>query len=754
MAGTDDNILGGQDAVIRVGVEADMSEILQQATKFNELIKDANESFNVMQTVITSTTTRMASLNSATLRLVSSARQLRSEYQLIAESSQRIGFAGGLGGSEEGLIGIGGQPLMGLTGSEGRSFESVTSGLVAPAASMAGVSGAPEIPEQFPGLSEGAKYAADAGMKVFGGGLMKGRAAAAGRESVNQSGGFSEFLQNLIAGGASGSTIGWATLGRIIPGLGKIMGGAAAPYILSLLGAGVAGYKAADYMIKGSTKYTGLTGGTGVFSSAAEGDYNIGPFGINRGSFLGLQAQKWLSGLTNMAVGPGGYGEIQEGLLTAGYKPYGDTQADTMGMQGMRYDKTRATLASLYAKGYQDVGANIALMQVSIESARTSTAAFTSAMDSLRVTAQRTNASMKGLTTAFTTIMKALSTGMGATGNWTTLFGTSYAEAFANSRNAALRNGGAVADLSQFGAQVQLINTPAFQQAGISFENRFMAYSNSPGMAETLAMGTDQAADQLLRFIGIGNMRGRNPREVEMMIRSRSNEVDALRQSAMAQGLVGPEVTGDINAFIEWLTANATGDPVYKSLAEKKQGAGANKIKNYYNAATYFDSVLADQQSLSKGRVNQFLQGNPQEQSQYSVLSNYYDYVGKTQKSIGWLESIIRSNDQDQTWVSYRNNKPMKLGKFLETYGDNPEVRKLMESGNLQVATSQNGAKPEDLDFSAAYNIQASEKTMQNATLSELGDTFKKGMTAWAKENNTAGDNKLKVDVGLAGLGL
>ena len=39
MAGPDDNILGGQDAVIRVGVEADMSSILEQATKFNELIK-------------------------------------------------------------------------------------------------------------------------------------------------------------------------------------------------------------------------------------------------------------------------------------------------------------------------------------------------------------------------------------------------------------------------------------------------------------------------------------------------------------------------------------------------------------------------------------------------------------------------------------------------------------------------------------------------------------------------------------------
>lgn len=773
MAGTDDNILGGQDAVIRVGVEADMSEILQQANKFNELIKDANDSFNVMQTVITSTATRMASLNSATLRLVSSARQLRNEYQLIAENSQRISLSG-VGDVGAGVTGIGGGSLAGVTAPSGVAYVQGSGGLLVPE-TMAVGGGAIEIGPQTPGVSQGISNATRAGGRVAskaadvlgtvlnanepqytvmrdektGQILRDARGNPLERQMTT-----GEQFASLIRRGASPGTIALTALGKL-PGVSGLISSlpsalvAGAPYALAGLGAAVAAYKAADYMVKGSTKYTGLTGGTGVFDSPAEGTM----YGFNRGSFIGLQAQKWLSGLSNMAVGPGGYGEIQEGLLTAGYKPYGDEQADRMGMQGMRYDRTRGTLASLYAKGFQDVGANIALMQTSIESARTSTAAFTSSMDMLRVTAQKTNASMKGLTTAFTTAMKALSTGMGASGNWSTLFSTSYATAFANSRNAALRNGGAIADISKFGAQVQLINTSAFRNAGITFENRFMAYANSPGMAETLALGTDQAADQLLRYIGIGNVSGRDPREVEMLIRSRSNEVEALRNSPMVQSLVGPEVTGDINAFIEWLASNATGNPISENLDTLKDQSGANYIKNFTTSRNYFASVLGDQQSLSRGRVGDFLRASGDDREKYSVLSNYYDYVGRNQKSIGWLDSIIRSDEQDQTWVNYRG-QTMKLGRFMETYSNSPEARKLMESGNLQIATSQDGKQPNALDFAAAYNTGAGEKTVQNATLTELGDQFKSAMSGWAKDNNAAGNNKLKVSVdGAFGIG-
>lgn len=756
MAGTDDNILGGQDAVIRVGVEADMSEILQQATKFNELIKDANDSFNTMQTVITSTTTRMAALNSATLRLVSSARQLRGEYQLIAESSQRIGFLGG-GESEEGPVGIGGKALGSLISGVGGPFREGSSGLIEPA-SMAGVSGAAEMPEPFPGLDKAIPGVAKEGAKAAGEYSSAAGSFTIGSKAFDDKEKPGRMLARMVEGGAAPSQMVKALIGRLIPSLGPTMA-AIAPYALPTIGAAVAGYKALDYMIKGATRYTGLTGGTGVSTSFAEGDYNLGPFGINRGSFLGLQMAKWLPGLANMAVGPQGYGEIQEGLLTSGYKPYGDAQANALGMGGMRWDKTRATLAALYGKGYQDVGANIALMQTSLESARTSTASFTASMDQLRITAQKTNASMKGLTTAFTTMMKSLTGGMGATGNWTNLFSVAAATAYANANNAALRNGGAVTDISQFGAQVQLMNTPAFREANINFENRFMAYSTAPGMAQVLARGTDQAADMLLKYIGVGDVSNLNATTIENMLRNKSIEVDALRNSEMAKALVGPEVTGDVNAFIEYLVRNAKGDPNYKSTTNLIRQSGANPIKNFGSTANYFDSVLGgglfnNQENLGRKRVQDFLQASPEDRSKYSVLSGYYNYVGRTHQGIGWLNSIIAADEQDQTWVKYRNKK-MKLGKFMQDYGFNsPEATKLMESGELQVATSQNGKRPDGTAFSAAYNIQANEKTVQNMTMAELKDTFTDGMSAWVKQNNTLGDGKLKVSAdGILGIG-
>lgn len=763
MAGPEDNILGGQDAVIRVGVEADMSEILQQATKFNELIKDANDSFNIMQTVINSTTSRMASLNSATLRLVASARQLRNEYQLIAESSQRIGFmGGGIGEVGAGVTGIGGGDIRELvstsSGAAGGGYVQSQGGLLVPGGSVEPYKTPSSITDPQQGLgvavrsggrATGKAYQAiatmdyganpplvDTGMKDPQGNPIKVPMTPA------------QLRQHLIRNGAGPTALALTTLGRLAPTLTAGLT-AAAPYVLPVLGAAVAGYKAVDYLTKGATKYTGLTGGTGVFTSEAEGNM----YGLNRGSFVGLQAQKWLSGLTNLAVGPGGYGEIQDALFAAGYKPYGDEQANRMGMQGMRYDQARSTMATLYAKGFQDVGANATLMAVSMESAKTSTASFVSAMDSLRLTAQRTNASMKGLTTAFTTVMNALVSGLGATGNWTNLFSSTFAEAYANSRNAVLRDGGAVADLSKFPAQVQLMNTPAFKQAGITFQNSLMAYSNSPGMADTLARGTDQAADTLLGMLGIGDLRGRDPREIEIILRNMTPQIMALKDSEMARSLVGPEVTSNTSAFIEWLVTNASGDPLTAAIEDKKKDSGANRIKNYVSSSNYFESTFMDRQSESRAKINDFLRANPEDMSNYPVLSGYMNYIASTQKSIGWLDSLIRSGEQGQTYVRYRGNE-MTLGQFFTKYGDSPDARRLMESGELEVATSQDGKKPNSLDFSAAYNIQASEKTVQNMSQAELQETFKQGMLGWAKENNSAGDNKLKVSAdGILGIG-
>lgn len=888
MAGTDDNILGGQDAVIRVGVEADMGDILEQATKFNELIKDANDSFNVMQTVIMNTTNRMASLQSATLRLVSSARQLRNEYELIADSTQRIspmgmGAYGGYGMMAPAVAGIGGGNLAamaagpGVPGWAASSFSSpsmTSSGLIIPGSAalstFAGRGGGMRMgggQEATASLSRAGQESLGSASSALGkyfnlwGGVDFGRTlnkygelpssaeilyrswgrpsyaiagfigralakrgkfvnnqaymdyqneksqaqnAAYARQVAEQErhqelidavrGGGSISREDLptvnvpglgngvlLGGeqsgaaaaeglaaeaglatevaGAAGAVEGMGALGRAATAAAGIGGAAqmstalaalpvAIPVIGAIIGTVAAAYKAADYLVKGATRYSGMTGGTGVFSGI-EGDGII-----DKGSFFNLQKEAWLSGLFNMAVGPGGYTSIQEGMMKAGIKPISEQGANALGTQGLRWDTTRKALGYLYAAGFQDVGQNVEAMKMSIQDMGGATAAFIGGMDTLRYTAQRTGVELDTLAKVFSKSLRNM-TNMGAQGNWATFYSTSASTAYANARNTILKEGGGVADLSTMGATIQLINTPAFQSMGIGLNNIYSAYTNTPNMAGTLAAGQDQSVDSLLSAVGLGGLKGRSYEEVDKIVRNNSVMVMALRQSPMIANLVGPDVINNTDAFIDWIVMNAKGDPNVENIQDLKEKYGANPIRDFTNASDWLSSDRGPgkRDSMARDRIKDMLKGGitDEDMAKYPVLATYANYINRTGQNIGWMNSLLSGDSAKNAYVNY-NNQIMKMGKFMTQYGNDPEAIRLMESGQLQVAISKDGSQPLMSDFSEAYNLGNLEGSLKDATLSDLENSISNGLASWVKDkNNNAGDNKLKVGISFDG---
>lgn len=626
--GGGDNVMGSKEAIVNVSFKDDLGNILENASQLKDILDSVNQNFLAINSAVGITTQTMGKLASQTQRLVATTQQLRNEYQTIADASQRIGLSqsiapassifqntdvvrdalSGTGGARGLVLGGGGGeagPIFGSTAgfdklmtetypqrfrrtqawnqlpsSEVRSIVSNTDDLEERARlvherlvedNKARLAGVGDLSDQDRAWLTREKLQLDLSLKK-----------TYQRRSREPQYFFKNDPNNKLNVGV-GTQV-WedwqsgASTGSIVRGLLTSFGGArgaamaaAIPYITAGVGVGVALYKSMDYLVKGATRYSGLTGGTGVLENtgAAEGS----------ATFLGLQGRAWWEGLRNMAVGPGGFQAIQEGLLGAGYTARDSDQYAKLGIKGLRYESARSVLASLYGKGLQDIDQNLQLMQLVVERGGGSLTTLTGTIDNLRETALTSNASLKVMTATLATSMAGLIGGMNVAGNVAAFVGGNNAAAFADSANSLLRGSGAP-NYNDFITQMMMLQSPSFRAAGVTADNMYymMAHpelfpKGQEGLA--IAQATDYMADRLFRF---PVPKGSTLQEAKDIISQDSNYVRRIMQSPMFKAAVNdPNIYNSVDASIEWLARHAIGDPQTEiAKANRKENLAHN----------------------------------------------------------------------------------------------------------------------------------------------------------------------------------
>ena len=786
--GGNDNVMGSKEAVVNVSFKDDLGNILENASQLKEVLDQVNQNFLAINSVIGLTTGSMQRLSSQTQRLVSTTQQLRSEYQLIADASQRIGISGSLSLPTSGAFSADSDVVREALTGTGRAAGLILGG-GKEELTMGRTAGLQELQvgkytrgqRPRPGVSASDRYfrayLGDANLKE------KDVTTAIGLKLTSSKKDYSDLMPGKVGFGGmaseafkdyqSGASItsivssagkalksaseagllGEGLFAKLAPGIGNFM--AAAPFITGSLLAGAAVYKAFDYLNKGATRYTGLTGGTGIFENtgAASGSK----------SFLGLQRDAWISGLLNMGVGVGGYTAIQEGLLGAGYTARSNQNYNQLGIRGMRYESTRSALADLYKKGLQNVDQNLQLMQLVTERGNGSLVTLTGTIDNLRTTALTTNASLKLMIETMSASIQSLVGRMGMSGNVAAFVGGTNAAAYANARNTLLRGSGAP-DYGNFAMQMMMMQSQAYQGAGINFQNMYYMAAhpelNSQGLGLTTAQATDQSTDKILGMMFGSKIKpGMSYQATADAIRlAGPGPIQAAMQFAAQTGLVkDPNITSNVDAFIDWAATNLTSDPQTAS-AEKSQKQNMGKdinvdvwAKKYKkenpNATAAEVQAAAVQNYLAQTKIGgaTLLDRSTYDRSQgpygtswlesHPVASDYIDYVRATGDKVGWIEKVLNQKHEagTGTWVKV-GDQTMTLADFMEKAKTDPTLQAALRGeGPNRVMVGEKGSK-ESIDEitwtdSAEYGGGgAAAKAMTEMTADDFADSIQKGL--------------------------
>lgn len=767
--GGGDNIMGSKEAIVNVKFQDDLGNILENASKLKEVLDAVNSNFLAINSAVGITTNSMGRLSSQTQKLVATTQQLRNEYQIIADASQRIGIS---------------RPLSISGGAPFADTDIVRSALSGGGSSL-GIPGLPSNENQALGRTAGLERLQTPELPRFGRRNFRNALESdyerkaqteqyfmddlkRGPVSSNYKTRKPEYAQVPARGGAllknaledfrAGGSVSSIAL-KAFKTMDLPLGTALETgfgYATAGIGAAAALYKAADYLVKGSTRYSGLTGGTGVYENtgAAAGSQ----------SFVGLQAQAWREGLFNMAIGPGGYQAIQEGLLGAGYTARDNADYNRLGIRGMRYDSARTTLAGLYKRGLQNVDENLQLMQLTVERGNGSLSSLVGTIDNLREVALTTNSSLKVMMQTFTASMQGLIGGMNMAGNTAAFVAGNNAAAYSNATNTLLRGSGAP-DYNNIVTQMMLTQTSAFQNAGINMQNLFYKMANptttSGGLGQVFGAATDQMVDTMVGGMFPGVRPGMTTQQAKDIIGQNSTAVMALMQSGFLKNLIkDPAIYGNVDATIEWLANNLTGNPQTDQAAVSRSQNLSHKLdlsgKEYQErvyipqgmsgTGRYETRTLGRDQAINKYLADALREGNGDifsdglsslERTKNPVRGTYYDYVKKTGQAVGWVESVLNTGGKaaGRTFVKLGNDgETMSMEKFIRLAQTDPAKQAMLRgegSQRLLVGTREEGQKTSEITNwtdSAEMGGGGASRTMAEMTQEDLTKAIANGI--------------------------
>lgn len=777
--GGGDNVMGSKEAVVNVAFKDDLGNILENAEKLKDVLDAVNQNFLAINSVVGITSNSMGRLTSQTQRLVSTTQQLRNEYQIIADASQRIGVSApqqpvainqapfqdtevireALSGSTRGatLLGKPEEAAMGRTAGLDKLQTGKFPRVESPFRAQRPIPTHTEVVYD----DDGNPVTDEEGKPIYRKVPTKERYSGPNK------------LKNAwddYQAGASPSRI----LSEFMKASSNPMVaamGAAVPYVQAAYMVGSAAYKAADYLVKGATRYTGLTGGTGIFENT----------GAARGSasFIDLQTRAWREGIFNMAVGPGGFQQIQEALLGAGYTARGDSQYDKMGIRGMRYEAARSSLQRMYEVGLQDVDANLQLMQLVTERGNGSLTTLMGTIDNLRTTALKTNASLKVMQQTMSASITGLIGGMNVMGGVATFVGGTNAAAYANAQNSLLRGSGAP-DYNNFITQMMMLQSPELQSAGVNPNNMFYMMSNPElfpgGQGLTLAKATDYSVDRVLGM-AFNVPKGASVQQAKDILGQNSNRVRALMQSPMIQALVkDPAIYQNADAFIEWAATNLTGNPQTASAEASRRanlgraididrwdrGPGSYYAKRYPDEAEssrltrdqainkYFQSTFGTSMGVSfdedSGKMNMTGWGmSSWERDDHPLLARYYDYSMNTGQRLGFIEKTLKSSNGRAAGSTYFKfgDRVMSWNEYFDEMKTNKALQAASrgEGGTtLMMGQKKKGESEQDIRFMDAAEFggggnMGENKTLQNMTKDDFADSINTGLKRFANSN-------------------
>lgn len=787
--GGGDNVMGSKEAIVNVSFKDDLGNILENASKLKEILDAVNSNFIAINAAVGMTTNSMGRLSSQTQKLVATTQQLRNEYQSIADASQRIGISQSIGASNgpfqdtdvvrEALGGTGRASGLILPGGEESSALGRTLGIkdfVSP--TYPKIRGQRSYANRLPGSKtrsamnwQTSKKRLDSQIRTANKHLEEAEASgdeetiAYARARVeklkgdrdnlklsnpktrksetswkndrayipkdeNPAGiGIASQVWEDYQSGASVKSITRGLLSSFDSPILRVIG-KAFPHMTAAIGAGAAAYKAMDYLVKGATRYSGLTGGTGVFDNTGYAEGST--------SFLGLQTRAWTEGLFNMAVGPGGFQQIQEALLGAGLTARDDRQYNKLGIRGLRYEGARANLQKMYEMGLQDVDVNTQLMQLTVERSNGSLATLQGTLRNLADTALVTNGNFQLMYKTLAAVMASAVGGLNMQGASPMFLAGTSAAAYSTAQNTLLKNG-APLDYNNIITRMLLTTTPNFQANGVNMNNLYYMMANNEawktpgGVGYNTALASDQAVDKLLGPIKAKLRPGASVQEAKDLLGQNSGFVTTAMQSQLSAALISdPNIRNNADAWIEWAAINMVGDPLseqaladstrnmardamFLSSWEKDKNGNLSKSKvgidNPLNQIAYFGQVFGRRGwvgDASRG-ANETDYGFDEEERKNAPLgAGYWDYVRETGKSVGWVENILKNKDQSigsKTYVKWGNKDPMKLIEFMAQSDTNPLYQQLLAGtakDRLLVGTSEAGQKPSDIVFSDA----------------------------------------------------